>query len=229
MRKSLKRKIFQSVDDTGKRSGVLLLFSPGWARPNLRLEKEFCARLMNSGIDAGLLCVPYHQERAAGGSYSGEYFISPHVLLTVENFRQYVAEIRLLVQYMRRHYDYVGIIGMSSGGFQAGLAITVEEVDFYFPLITGASMLIDKGFDENGLNKVWAVADLFHVGRHTKAAYIKQYISLYDEVVPTCYQYLLWEIYNRPEKMELECAHVSIAFFMNKVADDMVEFIKRKI
>lgn len=29
---------------------------------------------------------------------------------------------------------------MSSGGFQAGLLTTVEEVDFYFPFITGAEL-----------------------------------------------------------------------------------------
>ncbi|MBS1660287.1 MAG: hypothetical protein JST68_04470 [Bacteroidetes bacterium] len=235
---------FRWFRNTGKRSNVLLLFSPGWARPNLRLEKEFCARLMRGGIDAGLLCVPYHQERAPRGSYSGEYFISPHLYLTIENFRQYVAEIRLLIQYMRKQYDYVGIIGMSSGGFQAGLAITAEPVHFYFPLITGAKLgsilweskitgsikrvLIDRGIGKCDANRIWAVADLLYVGCHTKAMHIKQYISLYDQVVPTRYQYMLWEVYGRPEKMELECAHVSVAFFMNKIADDMIEYVKCK-
>lgn len=231
--------------NTKKKSSVLLLFSPGWARPNLTAEKIFCARLMNKGVDAALLSVPYHQERAPKGSYSGQYFISSHVFRTVENFRHYVAEIRRLIQYMRQQYDYIGIIGMSSGGFQAGLAITAEPVDFYFPFITAAKLgsvlweskisrfikkgLISKGIDEADTNKVWAIADQLFVGHHIKATHIKQYISLYDKIVPTRYQFMLWDIYNRPEKLELECAHISIAFFMNKVADDIIEYVKNKI
>ena len=228
-----------------RKSRILLLFSSGWARPNLNLEKFFCAYLQKNGIDAGLMSVPYHQERAPQGSYSGEYFISSNVFWTATNFRHYVAEIRLLIQYMRNQYDYIGIIGMSCGGFSAGIAVNVEKVDFYFPLITGAQLgsiiweskitsfvkrdLIKKGIDQTNANKVLAIGDQLFLGRNSKAHYIKQYISLYDKIVPTKYQYLLWEVYNKPEKLELECGHISIAFFMKKVADDITDYVKKRI
>ena len=236
---------FRWFSNKEKRSRVLLLFSTGWARPNLNIEKAFCAHLQKNGIDAGLMSVPYHQERAPQGSYSGEYFISGNIFWTVANFQHYVAEIRLLIQYMRNHSDYIGIIGMSCGGFSAGLAVNVEKVDFYFPFITGAKLgsiiweskitsfvkkdLIKKGIDQTNANKVLAIGDQLFLGRNTRAGHIKQYISLYDEVVPTKYQYLLWEAYNRPEKLELECGHIGVAFFMRKVADDIIGFVKNKI
>jgi len=213
---------FRWFSNKEKRSRVLLLFSTGWARPNLNIEKAFCAHLQKNGIDAGLMSVPYHQERAPQGSYSGEYFISGNIFWTVANFKHYVAEIRLLIQYMRNHYDYIGIIGMSCGGFSAGLAVNVEEVDFYFPFITGAKLgsiiweskitsfvkkdLIKKGIDQTNANKVLEIADQLFLANNTRANHIKQYISLYDEVV-----------------------HIGVAFFMRKVADDIIGYVKNKI
>jgi len=236
---------FRWFKNETKKSNTILLFSPGWARPNLEMEKGFCKRLIDSGIDAGLLTKPYHQERTPAGSYSGEYFISGNVFWTIENFRHYVAEIRLLIQYMRQHYEYIGIVGMSSGGLQASLAITVEKVDFYFPFVTGAELgsivwkskickqivhdLKKRGIDEAMTNKIWAIGDQLYLGQHIKTTYLKQYISLYDKVIPTKHQFLLWNKYNRPEKLELECAHVSVILHMEKVANDIISFVKEKI
>jgi hypothetical protein len=134
---------------------------------------------------------------------------------------------------------------MSAGGFPAGLAANVEEVDFYFPFITGANLgsmiweskittfikqdLIRKGIDEGQANKVLAICDQLYLGQHLKATHVKQYISLYDKVVPTKYQFMLWEIYNRPEKLELQCAHISFSLFMPGVADDIVKYVAGKI
>lgn len=123
-----------------EKAETLLLFAPGWARKNLNAESAFCRQLLKNGIDSCLLIKPFHQERTPAKLYSGELFISAHLFLTIMNFRQFVAEIRFLIQYFRKQYQYIGIIGMSSGGFQAGLAVDVEPVDFYFPIITAARL-----------------------------------------------------------------------------------------
>lgn len=226
-------------------SEVLLLFAPGWARNNLNAEADFCNRLLDNGIDSCLLVKPFHQERTPAGFFSGELFISHNVFLTVKNFQQFVAEIRFLMQYYRPQYKYIGLIGMSSGGFQTGLALDTEYADFYFPVITGAKLgsiawkgrlsvflrqrVQEKGLTENDLNKVWAISDQYYLGHHCKAKHIKQFLSLYDEIVPTENQYLLWEIYNKPELTKMHCAHVSILFYMNRIADEISKFIKERI
>src|SRR5262249_21419028 len=119
-----------------RQRSTILLFAPGWGRHSQNFEENMCARLVHHGIDAGLLTKPFHQQRTPAGARSGEYFISSNLFWTIANFRQFTAEIRLLVQYMRRRYDYVGLIGLSSGGFQAGLASDCEDVDFLFPVMT---------------------------------------------------------------------------------------------
>ncbi|MEI7474784.1 MAG: alpha/beta hydrolase family protein [bacterium] len=223
-------------------SDVLLIFSPGWARPNLNVEIDFCVKMMNSGINCLLPTIPFHQERTPKGFYSGELFISANQLFTVANFRQYVAELRNIVSYYRDKYDKIGFVGMSSGGFQAGLLTTVEEVDFYFPFITGAELstitwngtltkyvkkdLINKNITEKELGIIWAIADQKYLGQNCKARYIKQYISKYDEVVPTPNQFALNNIYNNPPTFLINSAHTSVFFSLNKIIKDMTKELK---
>lgn len=160
-------KLFRSPDP---QSDVLVLFVPGWGRDNQRGEDEMCLRLMSHGVDVGLMTPPYHLARTPAESYSGEHFISANISWTIANFRQLVSEIRVLVQLMRKRYRYIGLLGMSSGGFQTGLAAVCEEVDFLFPLVTGCRLgsitwrglitqyikraLEQRGIDETALNSV---------------------------------------------------------------------------
>jgi hypothetical protein len=227
-----------------KKSDTILLFAPGWARPNLNAEMGICKALHNKGIDSCLMIKPFHQQRTPKGLYSGELFISGNIFLTVMNFRQFVSEIRFLITYYKKKYKYVGLIGMSSGGFQCGLAADVQEIDFYFPIITGAKLgsitwngmltkyvredIEKKGVNENELNEAWGVSDQFYLGENCKATHIKQFISLYDQIVPTKYQYLLWEVYNKPELMEMHCAHTSVFFYFNRIVNEIATFIESR-
>jgi len=220
---------------------TLLLFAPGWARKDLDAESKFCRQLLKSGIDSCLLVKPFHQQRTPWNLYSGELFISAHIFLTIMNFRQLVAEIRFLVNHFKKQYKRIGIIGMSSGGFQAGLAIDVDPVDFYFPIITAAKLgtvtwqsiftqyikkdLVQRGIDEEQLNKAWAITDQLYLGHNCKAKHIKQFISLYDEAVPTKYQYLLNDIYNNPPVVEMKCAHNSVIFYFDKIAKEIIKAV----
>lgn len=233
---------FFKLFSNNKANDTLLLFAPGWARKNLNAESTICRQLLKNGIDSCLLIKPFHQQRTPPDHYSGELFISPHIFLTIMNFRQFVAEIRFLLQYFRKQYRHIGIIGMSSGGFQAGLALDVEPADFYFPIITGARLgtltwqsiftkyirqsFIEQGIDEAQLNKAWAITDQYYLGHNCKAKYIKQFISLYDEAVPTKYQFLLNDIYNNPDKVEMKCAHLSVIFYFDRIAKEIIKAIK---
>jgi hypothetical protein len=234
---------FKWFRNNSRPSKTILLFVPGWGRSSQSIEVKMCERLVSHGIDAGLLTKPFHQARTPAGAYTGEYFISANLFWTIANFRQLTAEIRLLIQYMRNHYDQVGLIGMSSGGFQSALAADCEEVDFIFPFITGCQLgsitwnglitqyvraeLEKKGVDEASLNKVWSITDQAVLGRHCKARYRKHYISLYGRVMPLRNQILLWDIFGKSDRLDLQSSHYSIYFLMDFVADDIAAYVKR--
>ena len=203
-----------------------------------------CKQLLNNNVDACLITKPFHQERTVANTYSGELFISGNIFLTIMNFRQLVAELRFLIHHFKKTYKYIGLIGMSSGGIQTALATDTEEVDFYFPLITGAKLgsitwegkltkfvkrdIIKKGLSEEQLNKAWAIADQYYLGSNCKAKHIKQFISLYDDVVPSKYQFLLWEIYNKPSLYKMHCGHVSVFFYFDRIVQEITKFIHER-
>jgi hypothetical protein len=222
----------------------MLIFVPGWRRPNLEAEKKMCRQFLENNIDSCLVTKPFHQERKIPNTFSGELFISGNIFLTIMNFRQLVAELRFLISHFRKTYKTLCLLGMSSGGLQAALAADVEEVDFYFPIITGAKLgsitwegkltrfvkeaIVKKGITEDELNKAWAIADQFYLGSNCKAKNIKQFISLYDQIVPAKYQYLLWEIYNKPELYEMHCGHDSIFFYFKRIVQQIFNFIAER-
>jgi hypothetical protein len=216
---------------------AVALLVPGWSRPDRRLEERWCRALAAAGIDVLLLTVPYHLERAPAGTWSGEYFISHNVFWTVANFRQLVAEIRALVRLVRADYDRVALIGVSSGGFQAGLATLGEDVDFLFPIMTGAELgaimwesllthevkaaMIGRGISRDALSRAWSITDMAVVGRHTRARRVRQYVTLYDAIMPLRYQERLWEVYGDPPRVDLPTSHYSVVFALPKVLRDI--------
>lgn len=233
---------FRWFSDPKRRSKAIILFVPGWGRTSQGVERIMCERFWRGGIDAGLLTKPFHQARAPEGTVSGELFLSANFLWTVASFRQLVAELRVLIQTMRRHYDYIGLFGMSSGGFQACLAANCEPVDFLFPFMSGAPTgsvawhgmatqyvkrgLVERGLTEQMLNLAWRIIDPGFLGYHCRAVHRRHYVTLYDEIVKTEYQYELWQSLGCADKRELRVAHYSAGLMALNVVDDAVEYMK---
>lgn len=228
---------------TDHASDTLLLLAPGWGPADYGFEEGICSRLCSCGMDAAVMTVPLHQERTPKQSGNGQYWISPNLFLTIENFRRFTVEIRSLLATFRGRYRRVGLIGISSGGFQAALAANCDEVDFLFPVITGANLaritwqgsltrrireaFLARDISESQVGDAWSIIDQMTMGRHCKAQRIKQVISLADEVVPLDCQYAMFNaIGHRPaEKVELPCAHMSLFFWQNRVVQEIADTV----
>src|SRR5262249_40167187 len=66
----------------------------GWAHDDLRaVELIYVEPLLKAGFSVAILSHPFHFERAPAGTYSGELMVSGDVVLTVEAFRQAVADL----------------------------------------------------------------------------------------------------------------------------------------
>ncbi len=77
------------------------------------------------------------------------------------------------------------------------------------------------------LNKVWSITDEINLAGHCKAKYRKNYISLYDMIIPKEYQFKLWEALGKYDKMELHCSYFLSFFLINSIIDDIAKFIKK--
>ncbi len=95
--------------------------------------------LYDRGMDVALMVLPFHAVRAQRGPY---VFPSADPRITVEGFRQTVTDVRALAIALRdRGCPAVGVMGMSLGGYAAGLLATIDEqLDFAAPIIPCVSI-----------------------------------------------------------------------------------------
>jgi pimeloyl-ACP methyl ester carboxylesterase len=97
-------------------------------------------RWVKRGWDVFLFVQPFHGPRRAPGDKLR--FPSNLPQVTIEGFRQAVADLRNLVHHLR-HGDtqHVGVVGMSLGGYTASLLATVDaDLDLVAPFIPLCSL-----------------------------------------------------------------------------------------
>ncbi len=99
------------------------------------------AWLARRGLDVAIPLLPFHALRRgpAGGA---PLFPSADPRITNEGFRQAVADLVSLARWLRaRGAPYVGVMGMSLGGYTAALLATVSrDIDFVMSMIPLASI-----------------------------------------------------------------------------------------
>jgi dienelactone hydrolase len=96
-------------------------------------------RLHRLGLDVALLTLPFHALRAPRGRRPAPVWPSNNTALTIEGFGQALWDLRALLGWLHaRGAPFVGLFGMSLGGYTAALACTVEpRIDcgvLYIPL-----------------------------------------------------------------------------------------------
>lgn len=103
-------------------------------------ERAFPIRFFHRiGLEPVLAVLPHHGTRGVRGRRPLLPASDPRV--TIEGFRHAIADLRLLVRTLReRGAPFVGVMGMSLGGYTASLLATVEDVDFVVPMIPLASI-----------------------------------------------------------------------------------------
>jgi len=138
-------------------AGVVVL-SHGWAHAGLKgLEMIFIEPLLKAGWSVALLAHPFHFDRTPVGTFSGEMMVTGDVSLTVEAFRQSVADLSAVVTWLGRDRPAgdgpVGLMGYSLGGYTAALlACARGDLDFVVIGAAGdsvASVILDTGLGVN--------------------------------------------------------------------------------
>ncbi len=225
----------------GKKDFATVILLHGWGRNNLWKEKKIAMMLAKHNINCFILKLPFHFERAPEGTWSGEYAITGDLPRTVEGTRQLVAEVRIVSSWLRNQVEKVVISGISLGGMLAHLAMTVESFDAGITILAGGNNagiiwegiatrsvrddIINAGFTLEQAKHVYQIIDPIKMAKHNKTKNLLMINGLYDEVMPIRYTKELWEALGKPKIRWYPCAHVSIAFFVKSVVNDMIQFI----
>ncbi len=226
---------------SSRRDAISIILLHGWGRKSLKAEKKFALKLAREGINCFMMKLPLHFERAPGGMWSGKYILTGDVIRTVEVMRQHVIEIRMVSSWLRERSGKVGIVGMSIGGMIAHLAMAVETFDMGVTILAGGNNagiiwegistkavkdgLVNIGIDREQASRIFRIVNPTVMAKYNKTKNLFMINGLYDEVVPVKYTIELWEELGRPRIKWYPCAHVSIAFFMRNVMNNVMQFI----
>lgn len=102
-----------------------------WGGGNLALDERFYVAdaLYRRGFNVALFTMPLHGERTPKRAlFSGQLFMSRHIQRQNEAFGQAVADIRLLMHWLREHTGRgpQGMLGYSLGGYVTALMAGLE-------------------------------------------------------------------------------------------------------
>ena len=192
-------------------------------------ERVYQARaLYRRGLNVALFTMPFHGGRTPRQAlFSGQLFPNRELQRTNEAFGQTVADLRVLLGWLRGEAgsEAVGVAGMSLGGYGAALLACLEPTLAFAAVIMAPSSLAD-GLWQQGRNspaKLEAEAAGFTLAhmRHIWAVHCPLVLPLVvarervllawsrgDHVIPRVHARALWRQWGEPEIRDYPGGHL---------------------
>ncbi|HML87946.1 MAG TPA: alpha/beta hydrolase [Methylomusa anaerophila] len=237
---------YQDKLKTPPKLNVILVH--GWRQGNGRIKAIYLEPFIKNGYDMYFITLPYHTERQGNNSsYQGELMISANIERTLASIRQAVVDLRALINWLpTNRTSKVILVGISLGGLLVNLTVAVEEnidgiICVFAPndlshiawnTITGK--FIKKDFEDNAfsldqLQTCWAITKTSNFATKIPKEKMLFFSALYDKYIDSKDADKLWEKWGRPKRKLYHCGHAGIALCKKSIANDSLEFIKRKI
>ncbi len=227
----------------------VVVVSHGWAhRGRAGVERLYVRPFLRRGLAVLLMEHPLHFDRTPAGVYSGELMVSGDAALTVEAFRQAVADTGAAVDYLAstglRRW---GLFGYSLGGYVAGLLACVRR-DPAFLVVAGCGDSLLSPILETKLGRN-VREDLSHCGLADRErletfwglispsrwapALPRDRILLvagrYDRIMLPRSVENLWTVWGRPEIRWLPRGHYTLLATPGALMRHALPFIERRL
>lgn len=192
------------------------------------------------GLDVVLFELPFHGRRQCDPN--GGSFPSTDLALTNEAVIQAIVDLRSLQAILAaRRCCSVGAIGMSLGGYVAGVWASLEELSFCIPVVPLVSMadlawqIVAEeeglGVDEAGvtpelLREVFAFHSPLAMSPRTPSERVMIVASRDDAIVPAVHSELLWDHWGRPAIEWVAGGHETL-FQRSQAFSRVCEFLNR--
>jgi hypothetical protein len=208
----------------------VVLISHGWAHGSLRIIEHLYVRpFLSAGLSAAFVMHPLHFDRTPRGTYSGEILISADVVLTVEAFRQGVADMIGAAKWLRAAgHPTIGLFGYSLGGYLAGIAAALRD-DWAFVVLGGSgdspiSPILDTPLGRNirddlaacgmldraRLTRAWKVISPSSFRPRVPKERILMLAGRYDRIMLPASVRRLWRAWDRPRLDWLDRGHYTL-------------------
>lgn len=228
---------------------VNVILVHGWRADDLnRLEKVFLDSFIGRKYNIYNYILPFHMKRSPDTSlYSGEYFVSANVSRTLKSVQQSISDIRALISYIKEvKKGKVIVLGLSLGGIISNLLGEAEDnIDALISLFYGNDLsftvfeteagkymkkdFVKNNFDNNLLSKSWEIINPSLRKPVLDLNKILLVSGAYDKYVLNKDTDKLWESWGRPKRYKYNCGHSGIVLLKNKVKNDTLEFIDKRV
>ena len=126
------------------RHGSHVILLHGWITPGHQQSRWVAQELLRYGISTHMLELPYHMRRSPKGSFSGTRLIDADFSILLDALRQGIADTRKLIVGLRAEgVERIGLMGISLGGYTAGMVAALEGG---LESLTLAAPLVDLGY-----------------------------------------------------------------------------------
>ncbi|MFD0770083.1 alpha/beta hydrolase [Bacillus sp. CGMCC 1.60114] len=233
----------------GNEDATNVILVHGWRMDSSkRVKNIFHNQMIGLGWNMYYFTLPYHFERKPECSlYSGEYMISANIERTVQSTQQAVADLRGLIQWIKKNKKGpVVLIGVSLGGFITNLTALVEsEIDvlvsvFYANRLsysiwkTNPGKYIKADLQDNGVTykdlvEYWKIIDPSQAIPMMNKDNILLISAKHDQYVHIEDTSHLWESWGRPRRYVYNCGHSGIVLNRKKIAQYAIDFIRIRI
>lgn len=220
----------------------------GWAHDGLRaLETIYVEPLLREGFSVALPSHPFHFERTPAGTYSGELMVSGDVVLTVEAFRQGVADICGLINWLRHAGTRrLGLVGYSLGGYLAALVACLrDDLDFVVIGAAGDSVvspILDTGLGVNvredlsrsemhrreRLERAWGIISPGRLVPRVSPDRLLLIGGLFDRIMLKTSVERLWESWGRPPIRWEEQGHYTLLAVPGRLVRRALPLLRRR-
>ena len=228
----------------------VVVLAHGWAHEGARaLETLYIRPLVRAGFSVAMLSQPFHFERAPAGTYSGELMVTGDVVLTVEAFRQAVADLNGLVNWIRDSSGdlKVGVMGYSLGGYIAGLLACLRD-DLDFVVIAGAghslvSPILDTGLGVNvredlswsgmdrreDLERAWGIISPGRLRLRVPRERVLLLAGFHDRIMLRQSVESLWERWSRPAVRFEREGHYTLLAMPGRIVRRSLPFLRLRL
>ena len=220
-----------------------------WGATDLRVERELAGELIDRGIGAVLITLPYHLARTPAGSRSGQLAIQAQVPHLIETMTQAVMDVRRTIDFIetRPEIDHarVGIAGTSLGSLISILAYAVEPRISTAAFVLGGADLAHiiwhssrvvevrdalrrRGYTEAKLRSEIQTIEpsRFLAGKTLGAAFVIG--GRYDTVIPPVDTEKLISLLNQPKVLWLDTGHYGGVFVERRLMRTVAEFFQKQ-
>lgn len=227
----------------GGQARAALVIVHGHGMTTFRLLEYYARPALQMGIDVYFFALPYHMQRAPGGTWSGQYSLNSDIRGSAMAFKQGVQDLRSLMNWIEQERQApVVLAGVSLGAYTCSMAAVVDDrPKAVISILGGGSLaqLIEDGYQMGrskrqlqaagvsaaDLERYWALLGPGNWQPKVDKERVLMVAGRYDPIVKPGNVERLWQAWHQPRLHWYSAGHATLVTYHHAVRDEITRFM----